>query len=674
MARLLSKGSLGAIVAYATWVWVSALGCQSTPQGPNPYPALAAEEGSWLGANDVQFHSRLEAYRAPSGPVAVGQTVRFRLKSRKGRLNRVSLRILDQFIEGNQASVTWTELSTFELRWAEEEGWDVWEGEFTPDYPATLGYVFILEGRSSPLALGNNDLKVNVPHVDVTGTGGQGRLTAPSRAIPFPLTAYLPTALEGPPEDIVYYYIFPERFRNGNKSNDPRPGQRRFYGDLSVEYHQDWAQPEPFKPGDGRSDREWNNDFYGGDLEGILERLDHIASLGTTHLYMTPIFYALSNHKYDHADYHTIDPGFGDERIFRRLLEEAAKRGIGVILDASLNHTGADSIYFDRWGKWPGVGAFENEQIRTDSPYYEWYEFYPNARHPDRRYRQWAVPSLAELTEVDSWKDFAFRRPDSVCQRWLALGIAGWRMDVTPWVSDEFWVEWRQVLRQRFPRSLLICETWFLSTKYLTGTTFDGTMNYLFRAATLNFARGGSPFAFRQAMELMLEVYPAPALRRSMSLISSHDVPRALYELGYSKNTDPLPDVIRRRFLLAVALQYLSPGAPTIYYGDEVGVTGGPDPYNRAPFPWPDAGAQWGKWDLLPEFQRLAELRRRYREALVFGSLRFLDTSGLLTFERQASSGKTVVVSLNNTTADQTLNLENRSPITVPALGWILLE
>lgn len=658
-------------------LWIGlAVGCVSTPPRDNPYPAREAKAGiTWIRPNEVQFHSRLAEFRAPLGPVATGQTARFRLKTAAGRVERVRLVLLDQFIEGNQSSVTWSELADIPMVRTSQPPWDVWEASYAPEYPGTLGYFFVLSRGGNQAVLGNNHDRIPIPYNEVRGTGGTGLITPLEEAEPFGLTAWIPQAFDGPPQDLVYYYIFPDRFRNGNRANDPKPGERTATGGNPIEVHSSWAQPEPFKPGDGRGDEFWNNDFYGGDLEGIIEKLDHIASLGTTMIYMTPIFHAESNHKYDHADYLTIDPAFGDLAVFRRLVQEARKRGIGIMLDASLNHTGADSLYFDRYGKWPGVGAFENERIRTDSPFYDWYIFRPNERNPDRMYQQWANPSLAELAESDSWKDFAFRSERSVSQYWLRQGAAGWRMDVAPWVSDEFWTEWRSTLKSRFPESVLICETWFKASKYLTGTMFDGTMNYIFRAAALDFARGGSPRKFADTLEMLLELYPLPALRRSMSLISSHDVPRALHQLGYRRNTGSIPEVIRKRFLLAVALQYLLPGAPTVYYGDEVGVTGGEDPLNRGPFPWPDTGATWGDWGLLGEYQKLARLRRENPETLVFGSLQFLHTAGILAFLRRGDGGKTLLLLLNNDTEPKTIFVEEVGRgIEIPALSYRTLS
>ena len=256
-------------------------------------------------------------------------------------------------------------------------------------------------------------------------------------------------------KDAVYYYIFPERFRNGDTANDPQPG-RDTYLDGPVEFHQNWLD-KPYVPGDAdgstTDDDTYNNDFFGGDLAGIIEKLDYLKRLGVNTLYINPIFEAGSNHKYDTADYLHVDDNFGTNDDLSRLTREAKARGIRVILDTSLNHTGSDSVYFDRYANFPGVGAFEDATIRPDSPYADWYRFFPDETEPDRQYAGWVgrrrrCPSS---TESDSFKDFAFRNPDSVMNTWLDRGTAGWRMDVAPWVSDQFWREWRTSVKAHRP-------------------------------------------------------------------------------------------------------------------------------------------------------------------------------------------------------------------------------
>ena len=215
-------------------------------------------------------------------------------------------------------------------------------------------------------------------------------------------------------KDVVYYYIFPERFRNGDAANDPQPG-RDTYLDHGIELHDDWLD-KPWVPGDADGhagdDDQYNNDFFGGDLAGIIEKLDYLKDLGVNTLYINPIFEAASNHKYDTGDYLNVDDGFGTNAEFERLTHEAGVRGIRVILDTSLNHTGSDSTYFDRYAKHAGIGAFEGTAIRPDSPWADWYSFHPDETDPDRQYDGWiGVTSLPGAHRVRQLQGLRLPQP-----------------------------------------------------------------------------------------------------------------------------------------------------------------------------------------------------------------------------------------------------------------------
>ncbi|PTT76954.1 hypothetical protein DBR42_26085 [Pelomonas sp. HMWF004] len=318
------------------------------------------------------------------------------------------------------------------------------------------------------------------------------------------------------------------------------------------------------------------------------------------------MFRAPSNHKYDTADYKQIDPAFGSNADFERLCAEAAKRGIRVIPDTSLNHVGADSPYFNRFNNFKPGGAFDGGKINPASPYASWFKFKPGETDPDRQFQGWV--GVTDLPELDknspSWRAFAYGDADSVTRLWLNRGAAGWRMDVVPWVPDDFWREWRQAVKATQPDALTVAETWFDASKYFLGDMFDSTMNYIFRNAVLDYAAGNSAAKSYAQLELLREAYPRDNLFALMNLLSSHDQPRALHHFG--EDRDPL--LARQRLRLAVFFQMTYPGSPTLYYGDEVGLGGGDDPYNRAPYPWADAGGQPDE-ALLADFKRLVKLR-----------------------------------------------------------------
>jgi glycosidase len=417
----------------------------------------------------------------------------------------------------------------------------------------------------------------------------------------------------------------------------------------------------PYRPGSGDgSDAYANNDFFGGDIAGIIEKLDYIAALGANTLYITPMFRAASNHKYDTADYRHIDPAFGSDEDFSRLTAAAATRGIRVIPDASLNHTGSDSLYFDRFGKYASQGAFRNGRINPASPYADWYTFDASQSDPNKQYKGWAgTPDLPQLNKSSpSLRNFLYGAPDSVMKIWLDRGAAGWRMDVAPWVPDDFWREWRVAVKQHRPDALTIAETWFDASKFFLGDTFDSTMNYIFRNTVLDYAAGLPASAVYHNIELMREEYPAQSFYALMNLLSTHDVARSLHYFGYHSAGDGAAAIAqaKQRLLLATFFQMSFPGAPAIYYGDEVGMTGGDDPLNRAGYPWQDLGGQ-PDLALLEKFKALTAMRKNnpvLRHGTLGAPIR-LDEH-LIVLARIDHDAK-ALVAMNNATVAQTVTI-----------------
>ena len=563
-------------------------------------------------ALSLRHNSRLLADKSPFGAITAGRTVRFQVSALPG-VSQATLVIEKRRLEGNQDLLDYTELARVALTKTAQAGKERWQGQFQFKEPAIYGYYFEVRVGAHHYIYQNNDQQVYWTREKGTnGLGGvQARSDTPQAIRRYRQTVYASDfVVPDWAQDAVYYYIFPERFRNGDPGNDPKPGRDR-YQDHSVELHPKWLD-KPWKPGDG-SDSAYNNDFFGGDLAGIIDKLDYIAELGANTIYMTPVFTAASNHKYDTADYHNIDPHFGSNADFTRLTTEAAKRGLRVIPDTSLNHVGSDSIYFDRFGNYPPAGAFAGGKIRSDSPYASWFSFDASQRDPDKQYKGWVgVLDLPELNKASpAFRHFAYGADDSVMKLWLDRGAAGWRMDVAPWVPDDFWREWRQAIKRHKPDALTIAETWFDASKFFLGDSFDSTMNYIFRNTVLDYANGGDAKALYPNIELMREAYPPQAFYALMNLLSSHDQARALHHFGYLDGTTEPATIARakQRLRLAVFFQMVFPGAPSVYYGDEVGVTGGEDPYNRATYPWADLG---GRPDtaLLADFKRLIKLRK----------------------------------------------------------------
>ncbi len=567
-------------------------------------------------ALSLAFDSRSVASKQPFGAVKAGTEVSYTLAAAPG-VSRVTLVVERRQMEGNQEVLAHTELARVPMQRSAEAGRERWTARHRFTEVAVYGYWFEAEIGGKLYAFQNNSDALYWTREK--GSGGRGSV-AERPANPGPIrrfrqTVYAPDfTVPDWAQDIVYYYIFPERFRNGNKANDPKPGRDK-YQNHGVEIHKNWLD-KPWKPksGDG-SDEVYNNDFFGGDLAGIIDKLDYIKELGANTIYMTPVFRAASNHKYDTADYRNVDPAFGSNADFERLTQEAARRGIRVIPDASLNHTGSDSIYFDRYGNFGGQGAFAGGKPNPKSPYYSWYSFDPKQADPDKQFKGWVgVTDLPELDKASAgWRDFAYRKPDSVTRLWLNRGASGWRMDVAPWVSDDFWREWRRAVKETRPDALTVAETWFDSSKYFLGDMFDSTMNYIFRNAVQDYAAGGKASQLYQQLEHLREAYPPQALFALMNLLSSHDQARALHVFGWHDDTKDAAVIARakQRLKLAVLFQMIYPGAPSIYYGDEVGLTGGDDPYNRAAYPWADLGGQ-PDTALLAEFQRLTAMRHAH--------------------------------------------------------------
>jgi len=334
-------------------------------------------------------------------------------------------------------------------------------------------------------------------------------------------------------------------------------------------------------------------------------------------------------------------------------VRETKRRNMRILLDTSLNHSGSDSIYFDPYAKYPDVGAFDGARIHPESPYADWYQFDASQSEPDHQYHGWAgAQDLPELNKSSSsYRDFAYRGEDSIMKLWLDRGASGWRMDVAPWIPDDFWREWRQAVKMHRPDALTVCETQFESSKFLLGDEFDSTMNYVFRNAVEAYANGGDARVIYRNLELLRETYPPQALFAMMNLLSTHDTARALYDFGDRDEhaTTEQVALAKRRLRLAVFFQMIYPGAPAVLYGDEVGVTGADDPFNRVTYPWADRG---GKPDLAlrADFKRLIRMRTA-QPVLRHGSIdapAYIDEHAIVLIRRDGAHW--AVAALNNDT------------------------
>lgn len=660
---------------------------QTPPPQAAPAPASSASASAQPAlapiAASLRYDSRLAEFKKPFGAQPAKTWIDFQLTALPG-VEKLELVIERRRVEGNEDLIAYAEEARVPLHKAGAvAGRELWKARHRFGGPGVYGYYFVATVGGTRYVVQNNDDTIH-------WTKEKGSM-GPASVAPFPESADKSDA-KGPippfairryrqtihasdfavpdfARDLVYYYVFPERFRNGDKANDPQVGQAK-YQDHGIERHPRWLD-RPYKPGSGDgSDAVYNNDFFGGDLAGIIEKLDDLRDLGANALYLTPVFQAASNHKYDTGDYKRIDPAFGSNADFQRLTSEAGKRGIRVLPDTSLNHVGADSPYFNRFGNFPAGGAFDNGKPNPASPYASWFRFDLSKANADDQYAAWiGIKDLPELDKSSrAFRDYAFGR-DGVMQFWLDRGAAGWRMDVAPWVPDDFWRAWRVAVKRHQPQALTIAETWFDASKFFLGDTFDATMNYIFRNAVLDYAAGADARRAYQNLELLRESYPAPSLSASMTLLSSHDQPRALHHFGVRDDSSPEKIAeAKRRLLLAVFFQMTWPGAPTVYYGDEVGLGGGEDPYNRAPYPWADEGGQ-PDLALREQFKRLIALRHA-QPVLRHGSLSaplWLDEHVIVLLRQDGR--RNAIVAMNN--AAEPLRVEIALPPALRATPFI---
>lgn len=620
-------------------------------------------------ALSLHHDTRAVADKAPFGAVTAGTKVAFGMDALAG-VERATLVVELRRLEGNQEIIDYSEIDRIPLSRSDKGKHSRWTVSYDFVKPGIYGYWFevVIGGRT--YVYGNNAAPVYwTRERGANGVGAVSPIPRDRSTIHrFRQTVYAAGyRVPSWAQDAVYYYIFPERFRNGDLANDRLAG---FGTEAEVEHHAAWKD-KPYRPGSGDgSDQRYSNDFFGGDLKGIIDKLDYIAGLGVNTIYMTPIFAAASNHKYDTGDYTRIDPAFGTNADFERLTAEASRRGIRVVVDASFNHTGRNSIYFDRYARYPGIGALEGGTVRPESPYADWYRLDGKKADPDDRYVGWTgAKDLPELNEMaPSFRRFTLGAPDSISRQWLKRGAGGWRMDVAPWVPDAYWREWRSAVKAAAPDAVTIAETWFDASKYFLGDTFDGTMNYIFRNTAIDIASGGNAAANYRNIELTREMYPAQAMRASMNLLSTHDTARTLWLLGDRGDDAARTAEAKRRYRLALFMQMTWPGAPTIFYGDEVGLTGGEDPDNRRTYPWADRG---GHPDdaMLADFRRLIALRKA-NPLLARGTLGapLYADANVVVVPRQLD-GAYAIVAINNAVTARTVDV--RLPSNLANAGFV---
>jgi len=725
--HLLSPKLLQTVLALVG-VWLLACITQSAAAAP-PVPNASPDCNIWW--NEVWHNTFDLNYRTSFGAVTTGTTVKLRLRVAQSDITGARVRLWnDRTNTATYYNMSWD--GAFDT---DPFTYDWWYADIpVGSQPTVLYYFFEINDAPGYCSPADQDFYVDDdPKFYGGGWGAVIDNYDDSRS--FQITVYDPAYVTSDwMKNAVIYQVFPERFRNGDSSNDPLHGSDWIYGQTVNK--RTWSaglcDPRSTCPG------EWGNQFTGGDLQGIIDELDYLQTLGVSGIYLNPIFEAPSNHLYDTQDYLLIDPYFGDLSDFQTLAAEAEARGIKLILDGVFNHVSSDSKYFDRYSRFdaagnltspagPGSNDLSGACEATSSSWRSWFTFVagpPNKCYDGTpgsltlNYWDWAgFDSLAKLNSGNAdVRNYLYAGGStSVARYWLAQGADGWRFDVGGDVSggsgsgdsNGFWEGYRTAARSEYADAILLGEEWGDASAWLVGEQWDSVMNYRFRSAVLswmfdgcsgNGCTGGTKFEdndsndgsssgpivlididqFDHRLKSIREDYPAPAWYSMMNLMGSHDTNRVLFLLKKISNDDAA--AAKTKFAFLGLFMFTYPGAPTLYYGDEVGLaTEGvwtnpcapgncwkyeDDPYNRAPYPWADESLSPDS-ALLAHFRKLAVLRSQYpvlRTGDLTDSTRH-NANRTYAYARTSGTSDIAVVLLNrNTTSNQNVTMNGLNP------------
>lgn len=478
----------------------------------------------------------------------------------------------------------------------------------------------------------------------------------------------------------IIYHVFVDRFNRADGVKTKR----------KYRLHKSFSESPEVVSADGKY---YADDFFGGNFNGIREKLDYLEELGVGIIYLSPIFKAFSNHRYDTGDYLKVDELLGTEDDFKRLLDAAHEKGMKIILDGVFNHSGADSLYFNKFGTYDSLGAYQSKS----SPYYDWYYF---KKFPDEYACWWGCDNVPDLNKSNKdYRALVFGK-NGVVEKWQKLGADGWRLDVV----DELPIDFVNLLIKKIKSvnkdALVIGEVWEdASTKvsygelrpYLLGDQLDGTMNYPFMNAIIAYVRDGDEKFFKDTVQSILENYPKETVYCLMNSLGTHDTVRIINALsdvrahGWSKTHKlgyKLPDSeyekAKKKLYLASVLQFTLPGIPSIFYGDEAGLQGFDDPINRRPYPWGSEDKE-----ILAHYKKLGRIRRENR-AVFSGGFNMRDENGLVAYERTSGDDE-ILIAVNAGADDETLfinkeytslynNKEYKDVVDVPGGSFVILK
>ncbi len=580
---------------------------------------------------EILFNSRHELDKLPFGAVVSGEEVFLGLRIAE------SVRCTEIKVHIKNDDSGATEEIPMEMVW-EENGYARFECIINSGAPGLYFYWFSAKSDSGSILIGRN--------------GNAAFIT--DAPVPWQLSVF--SADFTTPEWIkggVFYHIFVDRFFKG-ADHPIRPG---------AVSRSDWGEIPVYLPDENGTIR--NNDFFGGDLDGVIQKLPYLSELGVSCIYLSPVFEAASNHKYDTSDYMKIDPSFGNEDTLRELCKKSAELGIKVICDGVFNHTGDDSLYFDRYANYGGNGAYNTKE----SPYYSWYNF---TNWPDEYESWWGIKTLPQVNENNpDYRNFILGT-NGVLEHWMNAGIAGWRLDVADELPESFLRLLRSTVKNKDADALIIGEVWEDATTkiaygqrrhYFDGSELDSVMNYPFKSAIIDFILSGDAEAICEVVETICENYPKPALDSMMNSLGTHDTNRILTVLG-GKHYDNRDEralatlseyertAAKRKLTLAAVLQFTLPGVPCLYYGDEAGLEGFEDPFNRRCFPW-------GHEDLeIQNMYRKIIKTRRGSQVFSGGEYKTLTASGGVYAFMRKKDGCRVLVAVNMSAKEISLALD----------------
>lgn len=578
----------------------------------------------------IYHNSQDENYREPLGAVPAGSKVTLKVKiSGTARLpKKVLLRCWHEEYE-----------TVHEMARDEAHPETIYKITLDmPEKPSLFWYYFIVETEEQTFYYSNNSKMGAEGSQTDYPTGNSFQITIFSKDFKTPEWFY----------DSIMYQIFPDRFAGNISSETPKRYEE-------YKFHEDWYEPlsdipHPFEAGPALCD------FYGGNFKGIEEKIPYLKSLGISVIYLNPIFEAYSNHRYDTGNYKNIDPVLGTEEDFRNLCRACHENGIRIILDGVFSHTGSDSVYFDKYRRYNNPeGAYHNQ----NSPYRQWYQWESDANE----YKSWwgcsNLPNVCEMNS--SYLDYILRDEDSVIKKWLKAGADGWRLDVADELPDEFIRILRKEAKSEKEDALIIGEVWEDASnkvsysenrKYLFGEELDSVMNYPFKDLFIGFlCKTASSSQLASGVMSIMENYPKCVLYSLMNIVSTHDTMRIKTVLGEPYIKDNLSFSEKQNFRLGwreeslsikrvkliAFLQMTFVGVPCIYYGDEIGMQGLSDPFNRMPFSWRSIDPE-----LLLYYRTMTNIRNTH-PALRTGKFKIIFANdGIFAYERAIEKSKDV--------------------------------